>query len=86
MPGAKPGERRGGRKKGTPNKATADIKAIAQKYTAEAVRTLAKLMRDSESDAARVGAIKEILDRGHGKSAQAMTGADGGPIIVKIVA
>ncbi|GJD63768.1 hypothetical protein [Methylobacterium frigidaeris] len=27
MRGAKPGERRGGRKKGTPNKTTADVKA-----------------------------------------------------------
>ena len=37
MSGAKPGERRGGRQKGTPNKATADIKALAQKYTPEAL-------------------------------------------------
>jgi hypothetical protein len=30
--GSKPGERRGGRQKGTPNKATAEVKVLAQKY------------------------------------------------------
>lgn len=70
--GSKPGERRGGRKRGTPNKATADVKAVAQQYTAEALEQLAKIMRISDSDAARVAAIKEILDRGHGKARQAV--------------
>lgn len=70
MAGSKPGERRGGRKKGSLNKATADVKAAAQKYTASALTTLASIMRSSESDAARVAAIKEILDRGHGKPKQ----------------
>ncbi len=74
--GSKPGERRGGRKKGTPNKATADVKAAAQQYTAEAVETLAHLMRTAESEQARVAAIREILDRGHGKAAQAIANAD----------
>jgi len=64
------GVRIGGRQKGTPNKATADIKAVAQQYTAEAVNALAVIMRTSESDAAKVSAIKELLDRGHGKAAQ----------------
>jgi hypothetical protein len=30
--GSKPGERRGARQKGTPNKATAEVKVLAQKY------------------------------------------------------
>lgn len=65
------GKRAGaGRKKGSLNKATADIKAAAQKYTPEALETLAAVMRDGESAAARVAACKEILDRGHGKSHQ----------------
>lgn len=64
------GTRIGGRQKGTPNKATADIKAVAQEYTAEAVEALATIMRNSDSDAAKVAAIKEILDRGHGKAKQ----------------
>lgn len=72
MAGSKPGERRGGRKAGTLNKATADVKIAASQYTEAAVAELARIMRESESDAARVSAIKEILDRGHGKSAQAV--------------
>ncbi len=79
------GKKTGGRKKGVPNKVNADLKAIAQRYTAEAIETLATIMRTSEGDAPRVGAIKEILDRGHGKSPQAITGAEGGPLIVEIV-
>lgn len=42
-------------------------------------------MRKSEADAARVSAAKELLDRGHGKSPQAITGEDGtGPITVVV--
>jgi hypothetical protein len=80
------GKREGaGRRKGTPNKATADIKAQAQKYTPDALKTLHAIMRDSESDAARVSAAKELLDRGYGKSPQPQTGEGGeGPITVVI--
>ena len=66
MSGSKPGERRGGRKKGTPNKATAEIKEAARKHAPEAIKQLANLMKNAESEAARVSAIKEILDRGYG--------------------
>lgn len=61
-----------GRPKGSVNKATADVKAAAQKYTDEAMDELARIMRESESDAARVSAIKEIFDRGHGKPKQSL--------------
>jgi hypothetical protein len=57
--------------KGTPNKATADVRAAAQHYTTEALDTLATIMRDQEqAGAARVSAAKELLDRGHGKPKQ----------------
>jgi hypothetical protein len=72
MPGSKPGERRGGRQKGVPNKATADIKALAQQYAPEAVAELARLALNAESEPARVAAIKELLDRGFGKATQAV--------------
>lgn len=78
--GSKPGERRGGRKAGTPNKATADVKALAAPYSAAAVKELARLATGAESEAARVSAIKELLDRAFGKSPQAVTGEGGGPI------
>ncbi len=51
--------------------------ALAQVYTQEALDTLAKIMRKSESDAARVASIKELLERGHGKAAQPQTGEGG---------
>lgn len=78
------GRKTGGRKAGVPNKATADVKAAARKYTTDALKTLAAIMHDSESDPARVAAAKELLDRGHGKSAQAIVGgaAEDNPIRV----
>ena len=77
--GARPGA---GRRKGTPNKATADVKEAASVYTASAVAILAEIMQDPEHPAAaRVSAANALLDRAHGKPKQtvdvdgAMTGA-----------
>lgn len=62
-----------GRPAGVPNKATAEVKAAAAVYTAEAVDTLARIMRDPEMPPqARVAACRELLDRGHGKPTQAL--------------
>jgi hypothetical protein len=64
-------QRTGCRKKGTPNKATADVKALAQDYTLEAIRVLAAIMSSkSEPAAARVSAANALLDRAHGKVPQ----------------
>ena len=83
--GSKPGERRGGRKAGTPNKATAELKELAREYTAEALEALVNVIRSTESDAARVSAIKELFDRGFGKASQAITGEGGGPAVLQIL-
>ncbi len=80
--GKRPGA---GRKKGQVNKATADIKALAQKYTPDALQTLHSIMKASDSDAARVTAANSLIDRGYGKPAQAHTGADGGPLVIQLV-
>lgn len=75
----------GGRKVGTPNKATASVKAIAQAYTVEAVEILVGIARDGDAPpAARVSAVKELLDRGHGKAPQAITGPDGGDLALTV--
>lgn len=80
-------ERYGGRQKGTPNKATADVKALAGKYGPKAVDALAVLAglktggKPAESEAARVAALKEILDRAYGKASQPIGGADDLPAI-----
>lgn len=66
--GKRPGS---GRKAGTPNKATAELKHLATAYTEEAVQTLAEVMRDKETPAqARVAAANALLDRGYGKPRQ----------------
>ncbi len=63
--GARPGA---GRRKGTPNKATADVKEAASVYSSDAVAVLAEIMRSPEYPAAaRVSAANALLDRAHGK-------------------
>lgn len=82
--GSKPGERRGGREKGVPNKATREIKAVAQLHGPQAIAELVRIMTSSESDSARVTAARELLDRGYGKPAQSLehSGPEGQPIEV----
>ena len=85
MPGIK-GERIGGRQKGTPNKATAEIKAVAQEYGAEAIETLAEMMRELADPKVRVMAANSLLDRGYGKPAQTLQGDPENPVAVNISA
>jgi hypothetical protein len=68
MSGSKPGERRGGRKAGVPNKATAEIRAIARKHGPDAVRELARLTKEAQSEQARISACNALLDRAYGRS------------------
>lgn len=69
----KGGRREGaGRPKGSLNKATASIRDAAQAYTDEALQTLATVMREGDSAAARVAAANSILDRAFGKPKQSM--------------
>lgn len=75
-----------GRRAGTPNKATAEVKTLARVYGAEAVTTLAGIMRDKEQPTpARVAAARELLDRGYGKAPQAHTDGDGGNLLPAVV-
>ena len=70
-----------GRPKGVPNKATGEIKKIAQQYGLQAIKRLAKIVQDDKADArAQIAAAKELLDRGYGKSPQALTDSDGGKL------
>ena len=77
------GRKTGGRQKGSVNKSTAEIKLLAQKYSARVIEELAKLAGVSdadggkaESEQARIAAMKELMDRGHGKPTQAIVGGD----------
>ena len=83
--GSRPGERRGGRKTGTPNKITADVKELARKYGPEVIAGFARLFREADSDAARIAAGKELLDRGYGKAAQPLGGGADGTEAIKHV-
>jgi acylphosphatase len=67
------GRKTGGRVAGTPNKATADIKAIAQEYTPEAMKALKQIIQTGSPDTARVAAISLLFDRGYGKAAQSVS-------------
>jgi len=86
--GPKPGtvKKTGGRKKGTPNKATADIKALARGWGAEALEKAAAMAglvegkAGAESEQVRLGAICLILDRAYGKPQQAIVGDEDAPI------
>lgn len=80
--GRKPGTpKTGGRVKGTPNKATAEVKSLARKWGAEMIDVLAEIAMDEKRpESARVSAAKELLDRGYGKSIQQISGPDEGPI------
>ena len=75
------GRKTGGRRRGTPNKATAEIRGAAQQYTKEALEVLVQVARNGQSDAARVSAACALLDRGHGRPTQAVAGEEGtGPV------
>ena len=51
----------GGRKKGTPNKATAEIKEIAHQYGADCIEILWALARRAKSGQAKVAAMLPSL-------------------------
>jgi hypothetical protein len=86
MPRPKGLPKTGGRQKGSVNKATADVKALAQEHGVEAIGRLVSIIKTSKSEMAVIAAVKEILDRGYGKAKQGveLSGADGGAFQVII--
>lgn len=62
-----------GRPRGAKNKATLELKGLAQQHTEDALKTLVEIMLSAESsDKARVAAANAILDRGFGKPHQSI--------------
>ena len=53
--------------RGTPNRVTADVRALAQEFGPEAVMRLAAEMRHAPDSRARTAAAMAILDRGYGR-------------------
>ena len=73
--GSKLGERRGGRRKGTPNKATAGLKAAFKEHEAALVKGLLALTKSTDEHV-RLAALKACFDRGWGRPPQPVTDAD----------
>lgn len=83
MPRPKGLPKTGGKKVGSRNKATAELKEIidSEMPATDMVRVLKSVATDVQAaPAARVGAVKELWDRRYGKAPQAITGANGGPL------
>lgn len=60
-----------------------ELKALAREHTTEAIQRLVEWMR-SDNAKASVSACGQLLDRGYGKPAQAITGGDEGDSPLKI--
>ncbi len=73
------GDPRAGRKPGAPNKATAEIKAIAQLHGEEAIKKLVSLMHGDDPEIA-FKAANSLLDRAYGRPAQAIVGDPASPL------
>jgi len=65
-----------------PDKAKAEVREAAAKHGAKAIKELARLALNAEAEATRVSAIRELLDRGFGKSPQTIANEDDEPFKV----
>lgn len=85
-----------GRPKGVLNKATAEIKALAQVHGPAIIERLARLsgilvdengepIKGAESEATQAMTMKELLDRGYGKATQIIAGDDDAPLTINLV-
>jgi hypothetical protein len=82
MPGSLPGERRGGRKAGTPNKATASREADIKAEGLTPLDYMLQVLRDETAEKAdRMWAAEKAAPYVHPKLASVEhMGKDGGPI------
>jgi hypothetical protein len=62
----------GGRRKGSRNRATREITELARRLVPAAIRELGKLLKDAQSESAKVAAIGMVFDRAYGKAPQAI--------------
>lgn len=88
------GRRNGaGRKSGTPNRATRDVRQLAREYGPTAMLRIAELAgvvmgADGKpqgmalSDKVQVAALALLLDRAYGRAAQPLIGEDDNPLIM----
>src|SRR5215510_2469853 len=69
--GRRPGA---GRKKGTPNFMTRELKEICRQEAPTLVKELIRLATSAESEAVRVASIKKMFERGFGRATQPIEG------------
>ena len=89
------GRKTGGRRRGTPNRVTVDIRAAAQIYGPAAIERLALIaglaidargqpVRGAESEATQLGALRALLDRGYGRATQPIASDENGTTITML--
>ena len=81
--GRRPGA---GRPKGSKNRANKELRDLARSYTGQALKTLANIASQGESEAARVQASVALLDRGWGKPRATVEAELNNEIQIKFVA
>ena len=65
-------------------KAPLEIRSLARRHCARAIQVLAGIMDSGAEEADRIRAAQALIDRGYGKAAQPIGGAEElGPITVK---
>jgi hypothetical protein len=87
------GRREGaGRPVGSISKSATELKTLAQQHGAAIITKLAELSGvipgyAAESQAVQVQAMRELLDRGFGRSTQPtqLTGAEGGAVTIEVI-
>lgn len=83
--GSKPGERRGGRQKGTPNKLTRDVREAIATFAQANVDRMSEWLNEIEDPAKRLDLYLRALEYHIPKlGRQEHVGEDGGPIVVEI--
>ena len=66
-------------------KTVKEVQELAREQTPAAIQSLADIMTNSSSEAARVSAASELLNRAWGKAPQTITGEGGeGPVKAEI--
>jgi hypothetical protein len=87
--GSKPGERRGGRKKGTPNKVTADIASTMARLKCDPIEAMIRCATklESQQDWAAAGRIySDLAEYIHPKrKAVELMGQGGNEIVVRVL-
>lgn len=62
-----------------------EIREVARKHGNEAITAILALARAAQDEKVRMAAWREILDRGYGRPAQAITGEGGeGPAVIVV--